>query len=846
MSPDASSSSDHSPHTRHLIPLATLENTLYRQLYPFDFPMSSVGSPHHDPPQSVSPPQSPSTPALEPQPSQAKPVSSETSDDPVSSAGADLSHPCQWADCDKALPDPESLYNHLCNDHIGRKSTGNLCLTCNWKDCGTTCAKRDHITSHLRVHTPLKPHVCEICKKPFKRPQDLKKHEKIHTEEHHAQHKHSKAITVADPAYSSRVRGDPSGSRSLSTQPKLKSGFEPSGHAPTARAKSGSLSLSENSSDFGILPTPSPDIAHSPIHFAVADPTHSSHDLYAVQSHQQLPSWEVLRPDGSSGSTSASTGAKRGFDYGVGDFFTDVKKRRVNPAYDTHMAERLNTLAHSQSLISSTGRRITVGPPHNSASFNPRSVSFDIRSPEELHAVNEFLITLGRDVSAAPSPNHGSVDPNATSGGSSRQGAPSGQGSIHSQHQQQQQDDFSHVQSYFDAASLSQLGLAGMPGVPSAAGSGAGYHGDTGYNSASSMMSGQHMSSNPYPSRSSHQSVQPVQYGNVNVYPEMGGSTYNSTSGEYASGHSRRISLSPGGSDDPYHGPRISATSSSSSYTPSFHQPTPSHLLAPALHDNMGGIHGVDEFDYLRQRTVPPAVQLAPVDLSGRSVRTMVRLKNAGRPEPMEPKLGSGGVHRGPPAKLTSEVVYPGSCDPSRSSRSSTASSSSQPSSSAHSSSSLYPLLTSGDIQFKLPPLQHRYRSPSPASTSSPLSRASTISPPPAQDQDEDGDRSMPDASTTPSPPPVLPSFRTVASHVPARGYPDTTSLAGAVGRIALSASSSKLTQERAEHAALIRDLLVSINMEYRKRHGTPPSVPSRSQTRERERSVQDVEMVTV
>jgi len=30
------------------------------------------------------------------------------------------------------------------------KSTNNLCLTCNGKDCGTVCAKRDHITSHLR------------------------------------------------------------------------------------------------------------------------------------------------------------------------------------------------------------------------------------------------------------------------------------------------------------------------------------------------------------------------------------------------------------------------------------------------------------------------------------------------------------------------------------------------------------------------------------------------------------------------------------------------------------------------------------------------------------------------
>lgn len=87
-------------------------------------------------------------------------------------------HKCLWLECTLSYSDPELLYNHLCNDHIGRKSTNNLCLTCKWKDCGTTCAKRDHITSHLRgsslsfllsnisfkmslVHTPLKPHICE-------------------------------------------------------------------------------------------------------------------------------------------------------------------------------------------------------------------------------------------------------------------------------------------------------------------------------------------------------------------------------------------------------------------------------------------------------------------------------------------------------------------------------------------------------------------------------------------------------------------------------------------------------------------------------------------------------------
>ncbi|KAF7728122.1 hypothetical protein EC973_006637 [Apophysomyces ossiformis] len=91
---------------------------------------------------------------------------------------------CRWTDCQQSYYDPEQLYNHLTNEHVGRKSTGNLCLTCHWDKCDVTVVKRDHITSHLRVHVPLKPHRCYSCNKAFKRPQDLKKHEKIHNEDH--------------------------------------------------------------------------------------------------------------------------------------------------------------------------------------------------------------------------------------------------------------------------------------------------------------------------------------------------------------------------------------------------------------------------------------------------------------------------------------------------------------------------------------------------------------------------------------------------------------------------------------------------------------------------------------
>ncbi|ORZ16320.1 hypothetical protein BCR42DRAFT_451282 [Absidia repens] len=101
---------------------------------------------------------------------------------------------CHWKLCSNQYLDPEQLYNHLTNDHVGRKSTGNLCLTCQWENCDVTVVKRDHITSHLRVHVPLKPHHCHSCEKSFKRPQDLKKHEKIHTEED--------ATTVSSPSAS--------------------------------------------------------------------------------------------------------------------------------------------------------------------------------------------------------------------------------------------------------------------------------------------------------------------------------------------------------------------------------------------------------------------------------------------------------------------------------------------------------------------------------------------------------------------------------------------------------------------------------------------------------------------
>ncbi|KAI8919838.1 hypothetical protein DFJ77DRAFT_450137 [Powellomyces hirtus] len=165
----------------------------------------------------------PATPAPNHHPQQSTPYSTSYPDTTASEGSSVRSSPypapptrshvlrCPWRLEDETLcsipyTDPEALYLHLTDAHVGRKTTGNLCLSCRVLNCTQALddqpfLKRDHITSHLRSHVPLKANPCQTCSKSFKWPHDLKKH--------YAKTGHGPPLSV---------NGSDSGSANLSTR----------------------------------------------------------------------------------------------------------------------------------------------------------------------------------------------------------------------------------------------------------------------------------------------------------------------------------------------------------------------------------------------------------------------------------------------------------------------------------------------------------------------------------------------------------------------------------------------------------------------------------------------------
>lgn len=448
------------------------------------------------------------------------------------------------------------------------------------------------------------------------------------------------------------------------------------------------------------------------------------------------------------------------------------------------MMERLNSLAYAQD-----------GTHYDE--FNPRSVSFDVRTPEELAAVNEFLVTLGRDVTTS---NH------RASQDLSGRFSPS---------------------SYFDTESLGQLGLAGMPGL---LGPGTAYAHDATYSQAAHPS---HQYAAPYPSppslgRSSHPSVQQNQYGSA--YAPMHNSTPSAYSEHYTPSH-QRVSASAAheyalNTPSSYASTGYHSTSSPQGHfhptppldptSPHSSSSTPSNATPPH-HSSMSDSFA--EFSSLRgPRGAPPPVQMAAPEYH-KAMRTMIPLLKTApgtAPEPASPKLFPTSTSRGSPAQLNSSSLAS--------------------TSSVASSSKLYPRLLPEDSDLKLPSLKPDvgpFRLPPLSEMCRPLSPLAS-----APRSPDTLSRGTTPSSTHSSP---VSSHDTIPSRRPVTEASEAEELVRQVGKIELDHLTKEVTPEdRRKHAELIRNLLLRINEDYRKRFGTPQAPPRDLRTHER---YPDVEM---
>jgi hypothetical protein len=407
------------------------------------------------------------------------------------------------------------------------------------------------------------------------------------------------------------------------------------------------------------------------------------------------------------------------------------------------MAERLTSLAYANS--------------NTNASFNPRSVSLDIRSPEELAAVNHFLLTLGRDVVSAQESRLNSNTP---------------------------------AYNYFDYEQLSHLGLTGMPGMPTPATTG---HSSNAYTSAG----GQHSSQSAfYTANPSMRAGQPLastaSYGGLypSVHDLANPSLFSATNIE------RRLSndSNSGG------GIALPPPTSSTYATTAHQQPSPiSHLrptppldsssppssLSSPSNSTPPHMHQKDTvYNHKSRRVVPPAI-LAPADYTSKSMRSIVPLKTV-------PTRSSSPNHSEPSSSRQSSPTHPSYPTPPL----------------PLLAPPLYPHIKSGDDDLKLPPLHRHYPS---------------LSPPSSPAREHAG--------------PVLPSLREVTASAGT-----TTPASGVEERLSRRLDGLKLSgrsnDDRARHAALIRDLLMTINDRYRAQFAPAPPVPNSPAS-----TVHDVEM---
>lgn len=571
------------------------------------------------------------------------------------------------------------------------------------------------------------------------------------------------------------------------------------------------------------------------------------------------------------------------------------------------MAERLSGLTYSQQFSEGSGYRQSQSQHPGGSHFNPQKISLDIQSPEELAAVNEFLLTLGKNIT--------------TSQPSTRGVGSSSSSQLTSDYSMQQHTP---TPDYFDPVSLSQLGLANMPGlsnVPSpasvtssisnlsnyTAGSYNNYSPGSQQRQPNSSVRGLYPGFDEQPARLSRVSaanapgsylqtisIAPDSHSHpppptsasqagstpTRAYHDHGRSSSNASSYNLTPPHSGSGTRSPSpfSASASHQGPHLPTVQ-----IPAYpqHQPRSSPNSAgshppPSSTGSLGALpDGVENFDFLQRGGIAGLEQptLGPYEVLGAHTRrTVVPLKKSpllhdvddemGEREkreksttkvilpplgPVEPKIREP-IQRGPPARLASSSL-------------SLASSSRPPSSSASSEGEkkgqLYPLFCPDDSEFKLPPLVESSRasssspSPSPVPHNLPSSRyrqsavrSSPLRPrsrSPSSDDDDDDEidtqrveMRMEDRVKSTKRSLTLPSIRSLTAL--AKSEQDRNDITQGVEDIRIDNPSSEpgpslaatvTADDRRRHAEFVRDLLITINRDYRARFGTPPpSVP--------------------
>ncbi|KAG0045318.1 hypothetical protein BGZ83_009453 [Gryganskiella cystojenkinii] len=317
---------------------------------------------------------------------------------------------CQWDSCLKNFDDAEMLYEHLRDDHVGRKAHHNLCLTCRWDKCSVpTFAKRDHITSHLRVHVASKPYHCDICRKGFKRPQDLKKHEKTHQDDAEnaatgpaADNSNFTSTSQLLAASQAHLYQPPTPPSYQDRSPSIASSTISSVHSPYNLPLS-PASMADSADSWNLHSVSSPSFSTNSDLFNSPSPSVSNLDINIMNNQAFGGRPNNIDVSGNYYGAFPSAGgyedmvspmsgkrSRDGFDDllsdTLGSFAMEAKKKRMDPSYNKDMMDRLNALQSILEVNPLTPDRLLSSLP-------------DVNDWSQFNQLNQFCSTLFEDVS---------------------------------------------------------------------------------------------------------------------------------------------------------------------------------------------------------------------------------------------------------------------------------------------------------------------------------------------------------------------------------------------------------------------------------------------------------------